>query len=87
MKFNDKMKSNLNHQLLSFQNEIGMFGKNPNDIPVADLIDWGFTTTEPLISIRQKCIDCCGGSAAEADLCVAFSCPLWVFRMGKNPFC
>jgi hypothetical protein len=37
-------------------------------------------------AIRAKCIDCSGGNAAEARKCVVFRCPLWPFRMGKNPF-
>ena len=37
-------------------------------------------------AIRAKCIDCSGGSATEARKCVAYECPLWPFRMGKNPF-
>lgn len=35
---------------------------------------------------RAKCIDCSGGSATEARKCVAFKCPLWPFRMGRNQF-
>jgi hypothetical protein len=39
----------------------------------------------PLLAIRQKCIDCCGGSYKEVRLCVATSCPLHALRLGKNP--
>lgn len=40
----------------------------------------------PLKAIRAKCIDCGGGSANEAKLCVCTDCPLWPYRLGKNPF-
>lgn len=42
--------------------------------------------TNPMKGIRRKCIDCSGGLAAEVDRCPAYACPLWPFRMGKNPF-
>lgn len=40
----------------------------------------------PLKAIREKCLDCCGGQTSEVKLCPAEDCPLWNFRMGKNPF-
>ncbi len=40
----------------------------------------------PLKSIRKKCIDCCGDQLAEVRRCHITECPLWPFRMGKNPF-
>ena len=30
-------------------------------------------------------VECCGGSANEVRLCSATSCPLWLFRLGRNP--
>lgn len=41
--------------------------------------------TTPLKSIRAKCLDCCCGQAQEVRLCSSQTCPLWPFRMGKNP--
>jgi hypothetical protein len=35
--------------------------------------------------IKRRCIDCSGGSAAEAKVCQETGCPLWSFRLGKNP--
>lgn len=35
-------------------------------------------------AIRLKCLDCCGGVGAEVRLCPATSCPLWVYRMGRE---
>jgi hypothetical protein len=39
----------------------------------------------PLRSIREKCIDCCGGNKAEVARCQIQACALWPFRMGRNP--
>jgi hypothetical protein len=39
-----------------------------------------------LKSIREKCLDCCSNSHAEVRKCHITDCPLWEFRMGKNPF-
>jgi hypothetical protein len=38
-----------------------------------------------LRAIRQKCIECCGGSRKEVRLCSATTCPLYLLRLGKNP--
>ena len=40
----------------------------------------------PLKAIKEKCLDCCCGQAAEVKLCDIVSCPLHPFRFGKNPF-
>ncbi len=42
--------------------------------------------TTPLKAIRAKCLDCSGDSAPEVKLCVIPHCPLFEFRMGKNPY-
>ena len=39
----------------------------------------------PLRAIRLKCLDCCAGQRKEVRLCPAKDCPLWPFRMGRNP--
>ena len=39
----------------------------------------------PLKSIRAKCLDCCSDQAQEVRLCPSQTCPLWPFRMGRNP--
>ena len=39
----------------------------------------------PLLAIRRKCIDCCGGSFKEVRLCTSYTCPLYPLRLGKNP--
>jgi hypothetical protein len=39
----------------------------------------------PLEAIRQFCIECSGGSLAEARKCPDVQCPLWPFRRKSNP--
>lgn len=39
----------------------------------------------PIKAIRAKCLDCCCDQREEVKLCPAKDCPLWPFRMGKNP--
>lgn len=42
--------------------------------------------TSPLKAIRKHCMDCCGQQRAEVKMCPCTNCPLYPFRMGKNPF-
>lgn len=42
--------------------------------------------TNPVKAIREKCLDCCCGSATEVNLCEIHDCALYPFRLGKNPF-
>lgn len=39
----------------------------------------------PLKAIRAKCLDCCCQQANEVRLCTVKGCPLYDYRMGKNP--
>ena len=39
----------------------------------------------PMKAIREKCLDCSGGSSNEVKLCTATGCALYPFRLGKNP--
>jgi hypothetical protein len=36
--------------------------------------------------IRDKCIDCSGGSRAEVARCTAVRCALWPYRSGHSPW-
>jgi hypothetical protein len=56
-------------------------GKLPRSVAPKDL-----RPESPIKAIRAKCVDCSGGSMAEARLCALTHCPLWAFRMGHNPF-
>jgi hypothetical protein len=40
----------------------------------------------PVKAIRAKCIDCCCGQLKEVRLCTVRKCPLYLYRMGTNPF-
>jgi hypothetical protein len=42
--------------------------------------------TSPLKAIRANCVDCMGGQARLVSSCELAGCPLWNYRMGKNPF-
>lgn len=39
----------------------------------------------PMKAIRLKCLDCSNGSSNEVKLCPITRCPLYPFRLGKNP--
>ena len=62
-----------------------LIGKHPSDVP-SDFLSLKFRAQNPLKAIREKCLDCCCGNAAEVRKCVAVDCALWPFRMGMNPF-
>lgn len=38
----------------------------------------------PIKAIRAKCLDCCE-SAYEVRQCPVEDCPLYMYRLGKNP--
>ena len=42
--------------------------------------------TNPVKVIREKCLDCCCGTAKEVKLCTVEECPLHPFRFGRNPY-
>jgi hypothetical protein len=62
-----------------------LIGKHPGDVP-PDFLSLKFRAQNPLRAIREKCVDCCCGNAAEVRKCVVDDCPLWPFRMSTNPF-
>ena len=37
-------------------------------------------------AIRARCIDCCGYEPSKVTECPMTDCPLWEFRMGKDPY-
>ena len=39
----------------------------------------------PIKAIRAKCLDCSCGNPYEVEKCVIPKCPLYPYRMGKNP--
>ena len=42
--------------------------------------------TNPVKAIRAYCMECSNGSTAEVKECPVVRCPLYPFRMGKNPY-
>lgn len=46
----------------------------------------GEKITSPIKAIKEKCLDCCCDQREEVKLCPAKDCPLWPFRLGKNPY-
>ena len=38
-----------------------------------------------LKAARQNCLDCSGGSPKEVKFCHSPSCPMYPWRLGKNP--
>ena len=36
-------------------------------------------------AIRKHCLQCAGDSALEVTLCTVLDCPLWRYRVGKEP--
>lgn len=43
------------------------------------------TPQTALKAIRAKCLDCCSGSFNEVRDCGLTDCPLFRYRLGKNP--
>ena len=62
-----------------------LIGKHPGEVP-SEILSLNFRAQNPQKAIREKCLDCCCGNAAEIRKCVAVDCSLWPFRMGTNPF-
>ena len=42
--------------------------------------------TSPLRAIKQFCFEYNGSVRGEAEKCTSPKCPLFQFRMGKNPY-
>lgn len=46
----------------------------------------GETTTSAQKAIKAKCLDCCCYQKDEVRQCTSNACPLWPFRLGRNPY-
>ena len=40
----------------------------------------------PVKAIRAYCLECSCGQTSEVKACPVYNCPLYPFRMGKNPY-
>jgi len=55
-------------------------GVHPDELEASDFL----YTNSGFPAIRAKCMDCVG-TASEIRKCVQYTCPLWAFRLGRNP--
>ena len=39
----------------------------------------------PIKAIRAKCLDCCCDQTTEVRLCPCKECPLYPYRLGRDP--
>jgi len=53
---------------------------------VNSLRSMGHQPEAVLKAVRRKCLECSGGSHAEVNDCLVRQCPLFPFRLGKNPW-
>lgn len=60
-------------------------GKLPSKLSKAELRELGHPES-PIKAIRAKYLDCVGQQPSEVRKCPAVDCPLWPYRMGRNPF-
>lgn len=61
-------------------------GRDPREMAPGDLEALGHVRKPVLQALRERCVDCCGGSVFEVRACVAVACPSWPFRMGTDPW-
>ena len=61
-------------------------GRDPRELSVSELNEWGHHKQPILQAIRAHCLDCCSDQAGEVRKCVSVKCPSWPYRMGTNPF-
>ena len=60
-------------------------GRDPRQMTDRERVALGFCPRPLLAAIRDKCLDCCCGNAAEVRRCGMIDCPLWWYRLGTNP--
>jgi hypothetical protein len=73
-------------EISPYQGDEGeLIGKRPAEVP-SEILSLKFRAQNPIKAIREKCLDCCCGNAAEVRKCTAADCALWPFRMSTNPF-
>lgn len=56
-----------------------------NGLGIEDFTEWEGKRS-PLKAIREKCLDCSNDQRDEVKFCQVKKCPLYPFRIGKNPF-
>lgn len=84
-RINSKRTSQSDNPLLEYQDG-HLVGKNPLTADVFLMQEAGHREMSPYKIMRQKCLDCVGFQASEVRKCVCTDCPLFPYRMGKDPF-
>jgi hypothetical protein len=51
-----------------------------------ELLALGHGKVPVLEAIKEKCLDCSGGSRAEVKQCLVRKCALYPYRLGNNPW-
>lgn len=69
----------------------GTQGKDPRKMSVQELNELGHYKKSMMKIIKEMCNSCVGVDPSgqrniEVVRCQAVGCPLWPYRMGKNPF-
>jgi hypothetical protein len=63
-----------------------VIGRNPRSMTEEELNSLGHENTPLLKIIRAKCLDCSHSTQEVRKCTCAKTCPLWPYRMRKNPF-
>ena len=63
-----------------------LIGRDPREISVAELNQFGHHKKPILQAIRERCLDCCVNQPGEVRKCVSVKCASWPYRMATNPF-
>ena len=61
-------------------------GFSPRKYSSEILTEAGYSKTSPLAAIKAHCLECSGYSKSEALKCVSVKCPLYLYRLGTNPW-
>lgn len=71
---------------IEFSPERQAIGKDPRFLVPRDLESIGHVRKPALQALRERCIDCSGGSSQKVRFCTAVACSAWPFRMGTDPW-
>lgn len=76
-----------NKNTISLEDEIFVDSVAASEVEINDEIDGteDSKSLTPMKAIRAKCLDCCCGQYGEVKSCTCIDCPLYNFRLGKNP--
>lgn len=66
-------------------NEMELDTELDTELEDAEAEEGNIKVMTPMKAIRAKCLDCCGGQYSEVKMCPCTNCPLYDFRLGKNP--